>query len=262
MLGGPLNIPESQYRQDPGVNHSSLKHFADTPAKARRRMDFPSEPSQAQKLGTAIHAAILEPDEFLKKYAIKPDVNARTKAGKAALAEITGEIMTVRDYEACLQTAAKLREHPYYRQFVEDGVYEASWFSIHENGLRIKGRTDVWLPRKNVIVDIKTTESALDYRFRKDAWKYSYHSQAAWYMDLVAAITGEPVSAYVILAIETKEDRDFRAYYLDDELINHGRKKYREWLDQYYICHHTGSWPGYESKIETLTIPHYLREDF
>lgn len=262
MLGGPLEISEHVYRSDPGVNISSLKHFETTPAKARRRMDIPSKPSPAQKLGTAIHAAILEPEKFLATYAIRPEVDARTKAGKAALAEVSGELLPRDEYEGCLEIAAKIREHDFYRRFVEGGVYESSWFAEHDLGLRIKGRLDVWLPEKNVIVDIKTTDSALDRSFSKDAIKYGYHCQAAWYMDLVARVTGTPVSGYVILAVEKTEDRDVRAFWLDDELIDYGRKLYRHWLSQYHICHATGEWPGYPAQIETLKMPSYLREGF
>lgn len=261
LIGGPHMIPEDVYRADPGINISSLKNMRHTPRKARFRMDMVRTPSPAQALGTALHMAILEPDRFLETYAVKPEVDARTKAGKEAIAEAAAggkELLPKFDFEAALTTAARLREHPFYRKFVDDGVYESSWFSDHPLGARCKGRVDIWLPNKNVIVDIKTCETSETRLFSRDAIKYLYHAQAAFYMDLVAAATGVPVDGFVILALEKTEDRDFRAFWLDPELIERGRSDYRVWLMQWLHCEETGTWPGYQPELVTLTAPQWL----
>ena len=263
LMGGPHLIPEADYRADPGINISALKHMRHSPAKARHRIDAGSRPSPAQTLGTAIHMAILEPDRFFESYALRPDVDARTKAGKEALAEAqTGgkELLTKADFEGALTLAARVREHDFYRRFVEGGVYESSWFAAHHLGLRMKGRLDVWLPEKNVIVDLKTCDLADERVFAKDAIKYGYHCQAAWYMDLVAAVTGKPVEGYVILALEKSEDRDLRAFWLDPELIERGREDYKTWLSLWWACEQTGCWPGYEPALVTLTAPRWMLE--
>lgn len=259
IIGGPHSIDEALYRADPGVNISSLKNMRHTPAKARRRKDYPSKASPAMALGTAIHCAILEPDKFFDRYTIKPDVDARTKAGKEALAAVKGELLTKEDYEGALSIAATIREDPFYRKFVANGVYESSWFAQHELDIRIKARLDVWLPDLNIIVDIKTTDSADEWQFRRDIVKYHYHSQAAYYMDLVERVQGKPVGGYVILAVETKEDRDVRAFWLDESFIACGRADYREWLSKWYLCEKTGAWPGYERRLHTLVAPDWLQ---
>lgn len=258
MIGGPHNIDEHVYRADPGINISSLKNMRHSAAKARLRADRPMTPSPAMKLGTAIHSAILEPDKFLATYQKKPRVDARTKAGKEALAGLTGELLDEHDYEACLTIAARLRDDPFYSKFIKNGLYETSWFAEHEYGIRLKSRLDVWLPELNLIVDIKTTDSADERSFRSDVIKYHYHAQAAYYSDLVERVTGKAPAGYVILAIETKEDRDMRAFWLDDPFIARGRADYKEWLSQWYICEQTGAWPGYESRLHTLKAPAWL----
>jgi exodeoxyribonuclease VIII len=264
LKGGPHNIPEDVYRADNGVNISTLKHFKDTPSKAKRRMDFPRAPSPAMELGTAIHMAILERDRFLDTYTVRPQVDARTKAGKEALAKARdgGKIpLEQADYEAALMTGEKLRSSPFYSQFLDGGLYETSWFAEHDYGVRMKGRLDVWLPEKNVIVDIKTCESADERSFAKDAYKYHYHAQAAWYSDLVRLTTGRPVDGYVILAVEKAEDRDVRAFWLSSELIQAGRSAYSEWLGKWLVCEKTGSWPGYEPSLVTLDLPNWMRDE-
>jgi len=263
LLGGPHAISEETYRADPGVNISSLKHFKDTPSKARRRIDRPRQTSPAQALGTAIHMAILERDRFLDSYAVKPDVDARTKAGKEALAaarESGKELLDKDEYEAALALSVKLREQPFFRQFIEGGEYETSWFSRHEYGARLKGRLDIWLPARNIIVDIKTCESADEYQFGRDAWKYSYHAQAAYYCDLVASVTKTKVDGYVILAVEKTEDRDCRAFWIDNDLLENGRSLYRDWLAKWVACEQTGTWPGYDKSLVTLSAPRWAQD--
>lgn len=258
ILGGPHQIDEKLYRSDPGVNISFLKNMRHSAAKARLRADRPMNPSPAMKLGTAIHCAILEPDRFIEQYTIRPDVNARTKAGKEALAAINGEILNKSDFEACLSIAARLREDPFYKKFVDGGIYESSWFAQHELDVRLKARLDIWLPHMNLIVDVKTTDCIDERQLRNDIIDYHYHSQAAYYCDIVERVTGKAPAGYVILAIETKDDRDMRAFWLDDAFIAKGRADYREWLSKWYICEKTGTWPGYEPKLHTLKAPAWL----
>lgn len=263
LKGGPHIIDEAIYRSDPGVNISALKNLKTTPAKARRRLDNPPKQSAALELGTAIHAAILERDKFLETYGIKPNVDLRTKAGKEALAEASqsGKILlSAEDYDTALTLGARVHECSFLQRFVKNGIYESSWFHEHELGLRIKGRLDIWLPEMDIIVDIKTTDSADEYSFRRDCVKYHYYNQAAWYSDLVTSITGRSVAGYVILAVEKSEDKDIRAFWLDDAFLDKGRKENREWLSQWYLCEKTGQWPGYEKKIQTLKAPKWFEE--
>ena len=264
LIGGPHMIAEESYRADPGINISSLKHMRLSPAKARYRIDAPRTVTPALAIGTAMHMALLEPDRFLQTYAVKPDVDARTKAGKEAIAEAQAggkELLAKTDFEAALTTSARLREHPFYRRFIDGGVYESSWFIDHPLGARCKGRLDIWLPERNVIVDVKTTDAADVRNFARDAVKYLYHVQAAFYMDLVENVTGTPVDGYVILAMEKSEDRDFRAFWLDPELIERGRSDYRVWLLQWLHCERTGLWPGYQAELVTLSAPAWMLAD-
>jgi hypothetical protein len=214
-------------------------------------------------LGTAIHMAILERDKFLDTYGVKPNVDARTKTGKEALAaakESGLELLDKEEYESALAISAKLREQPFFRQFIDGGQYETSWFTDHNYGARIKGRLDIWLPEKKIIVDIKTCDTADEYQFSRDAFKYSYHAQAAYYVDLVQSVTKEKVDGYVILAVEKSEDRDCRAFWLGDDLLEIGRSMYRDWLAKYVTCDSSGIWPGYEKTLVTLSAPRWMNE--
>ncbi len=262
MLGGPHDIEEDVYRQDPGINISLLKEMGRSPRKMLRSMQMQRKESPAQALGKAMHMAILEPEKFLSNYITEPEgVNKRKKADREALEELRAsgkEILSSEDFEACLLQAERIRTSSFFAKMI-DGQTETSWFENY-HGRRIKGRLDVWLPEKRVIVDIKTTDSADERSFARDAIKYGYHVQAAFYSDLVSACIKEPVAGFAILAIEKTEDRDMRAFWLDPELIEAGRKLYRQWLDQFILCEETGNFPGYPQRLYDLKLPIWMKD--
>ena len=79
---GPVVCGDEVYRKSPGVSQSTLKKMALSPAKCLWDMEHPRPPSEAQELGTAIHAALLEPELFNKTYTVRPKFDRRTKVGK------------------------------------------------------------------------------------------------------------------------------------------------------------------------------------
>ena len=64
---------EKEYQEREAANWSILKYFERSPAHAREAIKtrgFP--PSDAQKLGTITHDAVLSPKTFSQKYFVLP----------------------------------------------------------------------------------------------------------------------------------------------------------------------------------------------
>lgn len=97
---GPVDMPATDYHgMVDYTSHSVLKKIKDSPSKFLWEMNNPRPPSQAMSIGTAVHAALLEPDYFEATYRVrrdKPkeperpaelaDVTRRSKEGAAAIA--------------------------------------------------------------------------------------------------------------------------------------------------------------------------------
>ena len=66
-----------------GVSSSDLKKMAKSPAHFRYWKDNPKEDTPSLLFGRAVHKYILEKDDFYKEFAVAPDINRRTKDGKA-----------------------------------------------------------------------------------------------------------------------------------------------------------------------------------
>lgn len=87
-MDGIVKNSNEDYHAGEGESSTSLKLLAyKTPLHFWERRLNPErkdkEPSRALVIGSATHCALLEPDDFPLRYAIKPDVSAATIKGKA-----------------------------------------------------------------------------------------------------------------------------------------------------------------------------------
>ena len=64
------------------VRSSALKQILVTPAHYQHYLHRPKTETSAMALGTALHSALLEPDEFSRSFAVIPKIDRRTKQGK------------------------------------------------------------------------------------------------------------------------------------------------------------------------------------
>lgn len=168
--------------------------------------------SPALTLGTALHAAILEPERFATEYACAPSVNLRTNEGKERLAafeaDCAGRGMTPlkrEDFDTvCLMRDSALA-YPTVASLLENGVAELSLFWRMENGLLLKVRPD-WLGEfagAPFLLDIKTTDDVLD--FGKSVEKFGYHLQAAFYELVMERVFGLGVD-FAFCAISKRQE--------------------------------------------------------
>ena len=80
-------LSNEAYHSGPGVSQSQLKLIDRSPAHLRASLDGQTKNSQTPGMfiGTAIHAAALEPEEFDKQYVVAPEefADRRAKGYKA-----------------------------------------------------------------------------------------------------------------------------------------------------------------------------------
>ena len=74
-----------EYLRHPAVSASRIKEVLRSPAhyQASLAAEPDSNETPAKRMGTLIHSAVLEPRRFLDNFMIAPDVDRRTKDGKA-----------------------------------------------------------------------------------------------------------------------------------------------------------------------------------
>lgn len=261
-----LGIPCEAYHAGPGVSKSALDRMAQSPAHYKEHVQHGREETPAMKLGNVIHCAVLQPELFDATYAVAPDVDRRTKAGKEAyaafMAENVGKIFISQDDR---DMAERMRDavwsHPAAKNLMTiKGQVEAScWAKDEPTGLLRKCRPDKLLREFGVVVDLKTTEDASPGKFAKSCADYRYHVQAAYYLDTLA-LAGIEVDAFILVAVEKKPPYAVGVFQLEPEDVDLGRRAYRRDLDRLKACMEADHWPAYTEQIERIALPAWARK--
>lgn len=271
VLRGLVEMTNEEYHAAPGTSKSHLDSIDGRSAK-NYWQDYlnpnrpPRKMTPALKLGQAIHCAMLEPDELPDRYAIEPDIDKRSNAGKAAYAAFVREnfgktLLSESDYQVCLGIRDATHANPKVSGLLTGGVAEKSYFAIDpETGELIKCRVDYLVGGiDGLVVDLKSTTHAGKVAFGKSANDYRYDLQPPWYFDVFQAEFGTHPKQFVWIAFEKEPPFAMGIYYATPEQIEAGRRAARR--DFMRIVHHKrlNYWPDYSEEILPLELPTWTR---
>ena len=250
------------YREAEGLSWSALKHIYPSPAHFMEYKNAPPKQTEDLLMGSALHALVLEgEDAFAARYAVAPDVNKRTNAGKAELAAFMEanpgkELLSAEQVATIRAMAAAIEAHPKAaRLLAKCGERELSIFwEDPTTGVACKGRLDGCDPDGGLVLDLKTAVDASPKGFGQAAAKFGYHGQAAFYLKGLAE-EGRTDAAFVFLAIEKAPPFAVGLYHIDGEELEAGRTMVEQYLDTYARCEAAGEWPGYSPDVEPLNMP-------
>lgn len=244
------------------TNYSSLKTLAHSPLHYRHAQDNRAEATSPMRLGTAAHAATLEPHRFESDFAVwnerKEDGDLKARRGKewdafvARYADKT--IVRADEYEIALAIGTSVRCHPDAGRYLKAGEAEVTmrWRDA-ETGRECKGRVD-WLGG-NVVVGLKTARDSRNVAFGNQSHRLGYAIQWAMYHDAFEAITGKPPAKMVEIAVEPTAPHDVGVYTIPDEILDLGRAEYRALLVLLGECERDDHWPGATPREQPLTFP-------
>lgn len=240
------------YDNMPGIRRSDLWLMHKTPAHFKYNIEHRPEPTKALLFGIAAHAAILEPEAFWDGYAVAPNVDRRTKAGKeeyaAFLEENAGKTVISRED---MDTINDMVNALYDNKTAVDllnGRHEVpvTWTDPDTGELcKAKFDTITVFDGKPYIVDYKTTDSCEDGVFERSARKYGYKFQAGMYSEGYFQNYFEECG-FAFVAQEKAAPYLVRTYFCDPEFIREGYDQYRLLLGMYHECKQADIWPGYE----------------
>ena len=241
-----------QYHADPAISASHLKAVMQSPYHYWSRFLDPKrptvEPTSAMRLGSLAHCAVLEPDELRKRYSTCLPRN--TKAGKEQAAELAAagiEAVTESDMALALSMSDAVRQHPYAAALLADGKAEQSfWADDTATGQRCKCRPD-WY-QGTTIVDLKTCTDASPSGFARACAAFSYHVQAAHYLNVTFA------ERFVFIAVEKTYPYAIGVYELDAAAMAAGAEQCRIGLQTISNCRAINEWPGYTNTCDTITM--------
>lgn len=260
-------LPAQTYHTTKGVSHSMLKNLHPTPAHLLAYLAEKREQTAAQLFGTLVHHRVLEPERPLPQIAIKTKaIDFKTKEGKAWRSEQQGAgrlIVTESEFENINGCVSAIARHPLCQKIFAEGRSEVSIFKNFNYGGTVlrKARLD-WLPVGNALVDIKTTQNASPESFAKEILNYRYHSQAAYYLDIVNDSLERPdKECFIIVAVEKHPPHCVAIYNLSQRAIGKGRLLNTNDLATYIDCIGRNHWPGYSEQAVDLDLPYFTYKD-
>lgn len=268
-VGAPLGIIHGlnidAYHGGTGISKSGLDDIAQSPLHYYARHLDPNRPAQpsrkgADLTGELLHCALLEPDQFARRYAVGPEVNRNTKVWHQFEADNPGVAHIKPDQKAAaFAQAASIRALPEIGNALRSGRAEVSaYWKDETTGELCRCRPD-FVAEVNtgdaILIDAKTYGNASPQEFRRQIARMSYHVQDAWYSDGYQIAANVGVLGFVFAAVETEFPFAASAVMIDDEARRKGRDTYRRLLDVYAECRRTGVWPGYSPTIEVVSLP-------
>lgn len=252
------DIPFEAYQKWDAVNHSMLKQFNKSPAHAQAAQMGMSSRTDAMIFGHQVHCALFEPEVFRERYVEQPS-SIKVRRGKTwdEFKQRHGEENILRPgRQVEIQTiCSAVMSNPSAAELVKKCLaYEVSlvWDSHRYKNIRCKGRIDGYCPELSAVVDLKTTVDAS--KFTASAFRYSYHTQAAMYLQGLRELGGG-CSRFVIIAIEKDEPYGVRLFEFNEEVLRDAEDVLDSWLAQCSFCIETGNWHGYSQTIELIRRP-------
>jgi hypothetical protein len=254
---------EAYHADRTAVSSSKLKAILVSPLHFQCRLIEPNEPTPSMRLGTAIHAALLEPDRFACEYVRIEKHDLRTKAGKAAreafMRQHEGKtFISQDDLDAIERLRDAIARHPVAHALLTlpSAREESVFWTDPETGIRCKSRKDLRINiGDGMIVDLKKTVSAAAGAFAKQVVSLDYDLSAAMY------VAGDTLAygarpKFVWLALEDRSGA-LVLYEPDPEFIARGQRQFRAALSLLSECRASDRWPGYQdgTKLEVLAPP-------
>jgi PDDEXK-like domain of unknown function (DUF3799) len=261
-------LPNEEYHADKNsVSSSGLRKILKSPRSFKTYLDSPpDDPTDAQAFGTLVHQVVLEGPEFLKRYVVAPDFTALYghynsklhKEGKARWYEEHRDhiIVTQQEFDDVRGMLDSVIGHPDALALLKDGVTEVSgYYADPETGILCRIRPDFYSPQLRALVDLKTTQSCEEHDFSKSIWNFGYHVQMSMYSEGIQIIDEQKVEHEAFVVVEKKKPYEVAVYVADQALMEKGAQDYHRALRILRNCLGTGVWPGYQQKLQTISLP-------
>lgn len=248
------------YHSGPGISKSGLDDM-NPPARYYALHLDPKRPvrmqTASQRVGQLAHCAILEPEEFGKRYAVGPDCSRATKMWKEWEASLPGSMEAIKldEYETAMQQRESVLKLPGMAEILSAGKAEVSAFwEDPYTGVLCRCRPD-FAAECGVLLDVKTVGNSSPSDFRLQAARMRYDVQDAFYTEGYSIASGSPVDRFLFLTVETAYPYLAAVHELLPESKEAGSEKARIALNVYAECLRTNEWPNYGSEIHQIQLP-------
>lgn len=250
------------------VSKSLLWAFFQSPYKWFNSIKS-ANPTPAMEFGSLVHCAALTPNLLLKEFTMAPFDSWRSKESQdfKKRAEADGRVaVKEEDWNRAMDIAGVFissSEMPISYQ-TEVAVFGEI------DGIEVKGMIDIVPTTGDSIYDrslydLKTTASIESLEeLQRTIINRGYHWQAALYLDLWNAATGENRDSFVFIFIETSAPFEMASVRLTADFLDlgrYGRGKHKGYLHAISLwrdCVDSNTWPKRVEGITTIDVPSWI----
>jgi len=239
------------------LNYSGSKELLKSPAHYRQYVMAERETTKALRVGSYVHALVLDKPKAETAFAIAPVCDRRTKDGKQAFEAFSASlqpgttVLSADEAEESLKIAAAalgcIDRHGFKFKATEF-MFMTSFMDVN-----IKAAIDAVGETDGYLYDLKTCEDASPSGFLKAVRAYRYNLQANFYKAAYTAGFKEHVQGFRFICVE-KETLQTAVYELGPDLMAYGYSDLIKALETYKACLASNDWPGYSQEIQTLDL--------
>jgi hypothetical protein len=271
------------------MSRSKLTDFFACPAEWMAGM--PERRSKSLDFGSLMDCLVTSPHLFERDYVHEPEtciatktmkcvkdgefsagdaipwnpISGEAKAWKAEMAK-AGKTPISGDTQANVGRAMlRLREDPFIKAVLDNSAKQVFVMAeYHDRATKLNVPVKILidlLPDVNhptlgkTIADYKTARQISKRTWKRAVFDHSYHIQAALYLDIYRAATGEDRTEFLHVISRNVEPWQPARRCLWSEYLNLGRISYLSMLEFYCQCLSRNQWPG----PDDLTGPHEMR---
>lgn len=264
------------------INWSTLKLAG--PAKGRCSMAHlreeqlhPTPSTPRQQSGHALHAAILEPGDFAKRFVVKPLPAERPRKSNVQkewwkmweFEHRYHEKITSQDWRRALTLQKRLWAHPTASALLQNAKQRetAIVWRDPETGLMCKARVDILTeyvePGQTygwtTIADIKTTRDASPDGLGKFIEEFGTYGQAAMQLHGMDQLGGKRERRWFVIGCEIDPPYEITVGEMTTFDLADGYARYRNALNRYATSLETDVWPGYQTELQIIQRPAWAK---
>ena len=255
--------PMAEYRATPALNYSTIKHGRKSMLHMHYAATHPTEPTAAMSMGTILHAAILETEDFCRRVAIWDKGDKRGNAWKEFKAEhANGYILKPHEHADVMRAVAAVHGDSMAHDLIQRTVHERAVYWRGKHYGAAKGRTDGMTEDGKVLFDLKSTANIEKHFFTANTARMGLHLQLGWYSEGIEANTGHAPELVFVIAFEQEGAIDAAVYEVPPGVVTRGREEAVEIARKYRVCEAAGSFPGVaDGQILQYELPGWMTGD-
>jgi hypothetical protein len=186
-------------------------------------------------------------------------MDRRTKQGKADWEDLQlsgKEIVSASDWEEINILKENIMNHPVAGNVLKGAECEGALFG-NIQGVPVRGKID--MVNKGFVIDLKSCQDASESEFVRSVIKYSYHQQAAFYMELCKQ-NGLEANGFLFICVERLANGgQVACRSMEQVWLDAGKISYETLIDKYKDHkNNPEKFNGYSDSIEPLPFPKWM----